>query len=95
MLRIRKKGKPLVKREDIRLYELLIKQGFGGGRRIKQNLTLAFTLGQLKKLAKEQRFKLNDKPSDLSLEQWIAIFKFLRYELPEGQWRRFIAKVRR
>lgn len=95
MLRIRKKDKPLVKREDIKLYELLIKQGFGGGRRIKQNLTLAFTLGQLKNLAKEHGFKINDKPSDLILEQWIAIFKFLRYSLPESQWRRFVAKVRR
>lgn len=95
MLGIHKREEPLVDKEDFRLYELFIKQGFGGGRRIKQNLTPAFTLGQLKRLAKEHRFKLKDKPSDLSLEQWIALFKFLRYGVPENQWRKFIAKVRR
>jgi len=93
MFRIRKKEKPLIKQEEARLFKLLVKQGFGGGRRIRQNLSLAFSSKQLKQLAQENSFQPNDKPSDLTLNQWLAIFDFFRHRVPEDQRKRFTTKV--
>lgn len=95
MLKIRKKEKTLVDQEDARLFKLLVEQGFGGGRRIRQNLSLAFSSRQLKQLAQENNFHLSDKPSDLTLEQWLAVFEFFRHRVSESQRKKFMAKARR
>lgn len=95
MFRIQKKEKPLINQKDARLFNLLVKQGFGGGRRIRQNLSLVFSSRQLKQFAQENNFRLSDKPSDLTLGQWLAVFEFLRHRVPENQRKKFIAEERR
>ena len=95
MLRIRKKEKPLLAQEDTRLFELLVTQGFGGGRRIKQNLSPVFSSNQLRLLAQENNFRLSDKPSDLNLDQWLNVFEFWRHRVPESQRSKFITRMRR
>jgi 23S rRNA (adenine-N6)-dimethyltransferase len=75
MLRFRKRKQPLIHESDKRLYELFIRQGFGGGRRIRQNLSLAFSFPQLKILSRNLGFKINNMPKDLTFEQWLKLFE--------------------
>jgi len=94
MMRFQRKEQPLVEREDKRLYELFVKQGYGGGRRLKQNLAPAFSSKQLNQLAQDHRFRVSDMPSQLAFEQWLGMFEFLNERVPEEQRRKFIARVR-
>lgn len=95
MLRFRKREQPLIGPEDKRLYKLFIRQGFGGGRRLRQNLSSAFAPNQLRQLAREFRFRENDMPSQLHFEQWLGMFEFLSRETPDSQKRKFISKTKR
>lgn len=64
MLRAKKREKPLLQPAEMLAFKVFIKQGFGGGRRLKQNLAPYF-IG----------FLPNSRPSDLTLEQWLELFK--------------------
>jgi len=76
MLRIRLREKLLIPLNSYELYKKFIIQGFGGGRRIKQNLSPMFSKTQLVTLANKLRLNLQSKPSDIKLEQWINLFEF-------------------
>lgn len=92
MLRFKKRETLLISRGDKRLYELFIKQGFGGGKRLRQNLAPVFTPNQLNHLAQDLDFRINDMPSQLVFDQWFGMFEFLRNEVPESQKQKFISK---
>lgn len=95
MFRFRKRENTLINKREKRLYELFIKAGFGGGRRLSQNLSLVFTKNQLNRLAQDFRFRTNDKPTQLIFEQWLGMFEFLLREVSEEQRRKFISKMQR
>jgi len=94
MLRFKKREEPLIDPQNRRLYELFIKQGFGGGRRLRQNMEPAFTQNQLNQLARNLGFRLSNMPSQLTFKQWLGMFKFFLQGISEDQRRKFISKVR-
>ena len=75
MLRMKLREKVLLSPESYKLYENFVKQGFGGGRRIKQNLSPFFSKTKLYKLSQKFKFNPQAKPSDLKFEQWLELFK--------------------
>ncbi len=93
IFRFRRKRQPLIKEKNAELYKLLVRQGFGGGRRIRQNLAIIFSFNKLKQLARNHGFNINNKPSDLTLEQWLVIFKSVNESLSESQKRKLKTKV--
>jgi len=94
MLRFKKREEPLIGLQDRRLYELFIKQGFGGGRMLRQNMEPAFTQKQLNRLARDLGFRSSDMPSQLTFEQWLGMFEFFLQSIPEDQRKKFISKAR-
>lgn len=79
MIRFQKREQPLVAEEDHEAFTALVEQGFGDkGRRIGQKLKPLVSHGQLKQLARKHGFGVNDKPSDLTLDQWLGIFNFVK-----------------
>jgi len=81
MIRFKKREYSLINSEDKGLYELFIKQGFGGGGRLKQNLSSVFSSNRLKRLAQELGFREKDMPSQLDFEQWLGMFRSLNPKL--------------
>lgn len=76
MLRFTKREVPLVDDRYKTLYGRFIQQGFGGGRRLMQNLKRFFSENQLRKLALDLEFELDNKPSDLAFDQWLDLFGY-------------------
>jgi len=95
MFRFKRREKSLLDNKSKRLYELFVAQGFGGGRRLKQNMALVFSTNQLSRLAQEFRFRINDMPSELAFGQWLGMFEFLKDEVPEGQRQKFLSRSRK
>lgn len=74
-----KRKTPLLKESERERYIKFVKQGFGGGRRINTNLRSILSASQLKRLSKEYNFSYNAKPTDLTLSQWLQIYRFWRW----------------
>lgn len=74
LLRFTKREIPLVNRKNMRLFNIFVGQGFGAGRNIKYNLRTFLSYRQLKRFAKQHKFNIKSKPSDLTLDQWISLF---------------------
>ncbi len=76
MLRFTKKERPIIdskKKED---YRVFLEKAFGGGGRIKQNLSPIFSKTQLNRLSNDLGFGLNSIPTQLSFEQWLGLYNF-------------------
>jgi 23S rRNA (adenine-N6)-dimethyltransferase len=75
-LSIKRRTRPLIETHDIAVYRDFVRYGFG---RWKPNLKLAFkhvfTYKQWKRLARELEFPLNATPTELSFEQWLALYR--------------------
>lgn len=95
MLRFKKKDIPLINRENKRMYDLFITSGFGGGRRVRQNLSGLFTLSQLERLAQDSGFRVGDMPSDLTFNQWMGMFEFVSNKMPQIQKQKFILRSKK
>jgi len=77
LLRVSRRDQPLVSPRHARLYEQFVRYGFGRWRaNLRQNFKEVFTHRQWKRLAKDGGFPVNALPTDLSFEQWLAIFRF-------------------
>jgi 23S rRNA (adenine-N6)-dimethyltransferase len=76
--RFRRKEKSLLLHEEMRDYQILVEHGFRGGKRLKYNLRSLLTHNQFQKLANKYKFNTKSKPSDLKVEQWIGLFRFLK-----------------
>jgi len=80
LLSIKRLGRPLIKAPDIALYREFVQYGFGKWR---PNLRLAFknvfTYKQWKHLARDLDFSLNATATDLSVEQWLGLYRGFRY----------------
>jgi len=92
MFRFKKREEPLVDPQHRRLYELFVKQGFGGGRRLRQNMQPIFTKNQLNRLAGDFGFRLDNMPSQLSFKQWLGMFEFFLQGISEDQRRKFVQR---
>lgn len=76
LLKITKRETPLIQNSDAVHYQQFLSYAFG---KWKPNLKLAlkdlFTYSQWKKIAYQNNFPIKAKPSELSGEQWLAIFQ--------------------
>lgn len=79
MLRITRRIEPQLSVRDKERYQAFIRQGFGGGRRLRQNLKPFFDRDQLGQLGRRFGFSINDKPSDLRYGHWLVLFYYLRF----------------
>lgn len=78
LLRFSKRSIDLVSIKEQVNFRNFIEKGFKDGKSINENLRGMLTNTQLKRLAVINRFSIHDKPSYLSLIQWINIFKFIK-----------------
>jgi len=85
LLSIRRRATPLIEAEDVALYRRFVQYGY---ERWKPNLRLAFknvfTYQQWKRLGREFRFSLNATPSDLSVEQWLGLYREFKLITPKA-----------
>ena len=76
LLHIRRRKKPLLERQDLRLYRDSVTAGFAAW---KPNLRSAykrvFTEKQWKRLSRDIGFPINATPTQLSFEQWMELFR--------------------
>ena len=76
LLSIKRRARPLIEAPDSALYREFVQYGFG---RWRPNLRLAFknvfTYKQWKHLARDLDFSLNATATDLSVEQWLGLYR--------------------
>jgi 16S rRNA A1518/A1519 N6-dimethyltransferase RsmA/KsgA/DIM1 with predicted DNA glycosylase/AP lyase activity len=75
MLHFHLRSTPLIPIEQKKDYEKFIKQGYGGGRRIRKNLSPFFTKDKLNKICQKIHINIHSKPSDLTTQNWISLFQ--------------------
>jgi 23S rRNA (adenine-N6)-dimethyltransferase len=79
LLSIRRRSAPLIPTQDLAHFRDFVRYGF---RRWKPNLKLAykhiFTYKQWKRLARELDFPLNATPTELSIDQWLELYRNLK-----------------
>ncbi len=75
MLRFVKRTSPLLPKQERSRFRQFIIIGFGGGRRVRQNLSNIFSPHQLRTLSRELKFSPDAKPSDLSFSQWLSLYR--------------------
>jgi 23S rRNA (adenine-N6)-dimethyltransferase len=77
-LSIKRRPRPLIEMQEVASYRDFVQYGFG---RWKPNLRLAFkkvfTYKQWKRLAHDLDFPLSAKPTELSFEQWLGLYRGL------------------
>lgn len=77
LLQIKKREKPLVKKEQSQFYRDFIVYGFNQWKlTLKSALKKIFTYQQLKKLSKDLGFGLSATPTDLNFNQWLGLFDY-------------------
>lgn len=77
LLKIVKRSLPLVSDQEAMLYRSFIKFVFGAWKRdLKSGLAPLFTYRQWKHLAGDNHFSIHSKPTDLSFNQWLSLFRF-------------------
>ena len=78
LLRFTQRKSPLLEVKDKQKYIALVGQGFGGGRLLRYNLRSFLSYKEIKRLACENNFSFKDKPTKLTLSQWITLFSFVK-----------------
>jgi 23S rRNA (adenine-N6)-dimethyltransferase len=76
MLRFNKRTNPLLPESKKYRFQQFVANIFGGGRRMRQNLRREFDPDQISKLTRELKINPDSKPSDLSLSQWLSIYRY-------------------
>lgn len=78
LLWLARRPKPLVDQAHGALYRRFIGEAFGRvGNTARQCLRPVFTGRQLRQLARDLRFDLSARPSGLSFDQWLGLFRYL------------------
>ena len=76
LVSIKRRASPLIDAHDVSPYRDFVRYGF---ERWKPNLRLAlknvFTYQQWKRLARDLDFPLNARPTELSVEQWVGLYR--------------------
>lgn len=74
-IRFLKRPYPLIPETEKPRFQKFATNIFGGGRRMRQNLRREFSPSQINSLAQKLKLNLNAKPRDLSLDQWICLYR--------------------
>ena len=79
LLWLARRQRPLLDNGEVETYRDFLVAAFGRtGQTIEQCLDGIFTRSQITRLSSDLRFVLKSRPSDLSFEQWLGLFRFLR-----------------
>jgi len=86
LIHIKKRKKPLIKRDQKKLYQDFIVYGFSQWKpTLKKALQKIFTYKQLKRLSKDLKFDLSAKPTELNFDQWIGLFNYFLIGVDENK----------
>jgi len=75
MWRITKRHQPLIPSEEMKNFKKFIELAFGNGANVDLNLKQLLSREQLKSLSNKLSFNFKRKPSYLSQEQWVQLYK--------------------
>lgn len=73
-----RRPRPLIDESQRRRYEDFVDTTFRHGSSIKTAMRTFATHTQLERLARDLRFQLRARPSDLNFDQWLALFRFVQ-----------------
>lgn len=77
LLKITKRKKALVPESEIPIYNSFVKFAFGTWKKdLKIGLKKVFTYEQWKRLAKDNKFNIHAKPTELTFPQWLSVFRY-------------------
>lgn len=77
LLNIKKRKEPLIEQKNSQLFRDFVVYGFNQWKpNLKQAFKKVFTHQQFSKLAKDLKFDLLSKPTDLTFEQWMGLFDY-------------------
>ncbi len=78
LLWLARRQRPLLEDAEVETYRDFLVAAFGRtGQTIEQCLDGIFTRRQISRLSSDLRFVPTSRPSDLSFEQWLGLFRFL------------------
>lgn len=70
-------GTPLISRSEERLYQRLVNEAFGAaGTGVAAGLQKFLSRAQVTRLARDLGFRITDKPSSLTFDQWLGVFRY-------------------
>lgn len=75
MLRFRKKKEPFIEWREIKRYQNFVELGFSHGQPIKNNLKKQYGKQRVIQVTKNLNLPRDIKPSFISLEQWLKLYK--------------------
>ena len=79
MLRLRKRGPPLIHQSDVQLFRDFVTYGFTTWRpSLSSTFKGIFTPQQFQQIAKKLGFDLSATPSSLQFEQWLQLFDYFK-----------------
>jgi 23S rRNA (adenine-N6)-dimethyltransferase len=77
LIRFHRREQPIVTRASRRAYRGFVRAMFGRrGPNVYRALRGAFSARQVKRLSRELGFSAHSRPSDLSFDRWMALFRF-------------------
>lgn len=77
LLQIKKRKNPIIKKEESEAYRDFIVYSFNQWKpNLKDALKKVFTSEQFRRLAKDLKFETSARPTDLSFEQWLGLFRY-------------------
>jgi len=86
LLRIKKRQEPLVKEKEASLYRDFIVYGFNQWKpNLKKSFKKVFTYPQWKRLARDLKFTLKARPTELDFNQWLGLFNYFLIGVPENK----------
>src|SRR5207247_10588825 len=74
-----RRARPLVRNQSATLYRDFVRTSFGRRRAIARSLRWALTDRQIRRLAVDNGFSPSAHASELSFNQWLAIFRFVEH----------------
>lgn len=77
LLQFTTRNRPLLSVDNKKKFRMFAGQGFGGGKNLEYNLRPYLSHLQLKRLGNLHHFNPHGRPTDLSLDQWIALFNYI------------------
>ena len=91
MLRLRKRGPPLIKRNDTQVFRDFVVYGFTAWQpSLRSTFKGIFTARQFKYVASSLDFDLDATPASIRFEQWLGLFDYIK-RIGDGQSLRVIA----
>ncbi len=81
MFRFKKKNKPLLSWNERGKFQSLLRVGFGNGLPIWQNLKRRYGMNVTGRVLNQLEINKKTRPTELSLERWILIFKNVQHLL--------------